>query len=116
MKIAIVGGRDFNDYEKLKNALTPYLARCDVEICGEAKGADTLGAKWAQENYIKVEYFPADWGNYGRRAGYLRNEEMAKAADFVVAFWNGESKGTKHMIDLTLKYKKSILTIMYEKK
>ena len=57
------------------------------------------------ERGITVRYYPAYWSLYGKKAGYLRNEQMAQHADALVAFWDGESKDTKHMIDLAEKYR-----------
>ena len=54
----------------------------------------------AKDNNISLMCFPADWNKYGKRAGYIRNEQMAKEADALIAFWDGKSKGTKHMIDI----------------
>lgn len=103
-KIIIAGGRDFNDYELLKEKCSYYLKDKGKEvtiISGTAKGADTLGEKFASEMGYEIERHPADWDKYGKRAGYLRNEEMAKSdADALIAFWDGKSKGTKHMIDI----------------
>ena len=115
MKIAIVGGRDFDDYKKLCAVMEPYKKYCSYEICGEAKGADSLGKKWAEENNIEVKNYPADWDKNGKAAGHIRNEEMAQESDFIVAFWDGKSKGTKNMIDNCLRLKKSILVIFYNK-
>ena len=47
-----------------------------------------------------IKRFPADWENLGRGAGYVRNVQMAFYADALIAFWDGESRGTKHMIDI----------------
>jgi hypothetical protein len=55
-----------------------------------------------------VERYPADWERYGKSAGYRRNKEMALVAQALVAFWDGESLGTKHMIDIAHKYKLTI--------
>ena len=49
-----------------------------------------------------MRVFPADWDKYGKRAGYLRNVQMAEYADALLAFWDGESRGTKNMIDEAL--------------
>ena len=68
-------------------------------VCGKAKGSDTLGEQYAKEHGYEVQYFPADWNRYGKVAGYIRNTTMAKNADALVAFWDGESPGTKHMIE-----------------
>ena len=46
------------------------------------------------------QIYPAQWDKYGKRAGYRRNEQMAEVADGLIAFWDGQSKGTKHMIDI----------------
>lgn len=72
-------------------------------ISGTAKGVDTLGEYWAKENNIPIWRFPADWDQYGKRAGYLRNQQMADVADALIAIWDGESKGTKHMIDIAVR-------------
>ena len=75
-----------------------------VVVCGKAKGADTLGEQYAKERGYVVAYYPADWEKYGKRAGFIRNEQMAKNADALVAFWDGKSRGTKSMIELAQRY------------
>lgn len=68
------------------------------------QGADTLGEQLAMEKGYAIDYYPPS-GNYtAKRAGYLRNEQMAQNADALAAFWNGESRGTKHMIELAKRY------------
>ena len=116
--VIIAGGRDFNDYELLKSKclllLKNKMEQCDVQVvCGCARGADTLGKQFAEELGLKVLEYPADWDKYGKRAGYIRNEEMAKISNALIAFWDGESRGTKHMIDLAKKYKLDIRIINY---
>ena len=69
-------------------------------ISGGARGADHWGEIWAVERNIPLTVMPAEWDNYGRGAGYIRNREMAKVAEALVAVWNGSSKGTKHMIEV----------------
>lgn len=102
MKIIIAGGRDFNNYALLCRKLDVILSRQkDIEIvCGEARGADSLGRRYAEERGYTVLSYPANWEKYGRSAGYRRNEEMAQVADALVAFWDGTSKGTQNMIEL----------------
>lgn len=113
MKVIIAGSRDFNDYELLKNKCDKILSQqSEIEIIsGTAKGADTLGEKYAKEKGYVITKFPADWENKGNSAGYLRNEQMAKYADTLIAFWNGRSCGTKHMIDLAYQYKLKVRVI-----
>lgn len=115
MKIIIAGGRDFNDYDLLcRNCDKALSLQTEIEIVsGTANGADKLGEKYANENGYQVKQFPADWDRYGKSAGYKRNEEMAKYADALIAFWNGKSKGTKHMIDLANHYKLKVKVVTY---
>lgn len=116
-KVIIAGSRDFRDYETLKNKMDYLLANRVKEgitvLCGLARGADKLGQKYAKEKGYNVEYYPADWNRFGRAAGYIRNEEMAQNADALIAFWDGKSKGTHHMINLAEKYKLKIRIIKF---
>lgn len=74
-----------------------------------------MGERYGRERNYSIDYFPAEWDRYGKRAGYIRNEEMAKHADALVAFWDGKSRGTKHMIDTARKYNLSIRIKKYIK-
>lgn len=105
-RVIIAGSRTFNDYSILKKFCDHVLQnKCGIIIVsGKAKGTDTLGEKYAKEKNYPIAEFPADWESYGKSAGYIRNEEMAKYADALIAFWDQKSKGTKHMIDLAKKY------------
>lgn len=101
-KIIIAGGRDFDDYNRLEDIMFAYTP-CTIEVaCGLARGADAVGKCWAEEEGVKIRLFPADWDTWGKAAGHIRNREMAKYADVLVAFWDGKSKGTKGMIDVAL--------------
>lgn len=106
IKLAIIGSRSFNNYSLLKETLSQYQHKIDLIVSGAAKGADSLGEKWAYENNIKTLIFPADWEKHGKGAGLIRNHDIIKNADCVLAFWDGESKGTQHAISLCEKYKK----------
>lgn len=100
MKVIIAGGRDFNDYDFLCRKVDKILSRqIEIEIVsGVAKGADKLGERYAEEHGYPIKRFPADWGTFKKQAGYIRNEEMARYADALIAFWDGRSSGTQHMI------------------
>lgn len=100
MRTIIAGSRDCTD----KRYLLAALAACGwiptTVISGAARGADRLGEVWAAEFKVPCERFPADWDRYGKSAGYRRNEQMADNAEALIALWDGESRGTKHMIDI----------------
>lgn len=117
-KVIIAGGRDFVDYnllrEKVNNILIDKrLTHKIVIVSGCARGADTLGMRYASENIFDVDKYPADWDKYGKKAGYMRNVEMAENADALIAFWDGKSKGTKHMIDIATERNLPIRVIRY---
>lgn len=118
-KVIIAGSRNFNDYKLLKEQCNKYLRNkretCNIVIVsGHAYGADSLGEKYAKDEGFSTEIYPAQWDTYGKRAGYLRNEQMAKVADVLIAFWDGESRGTKHMIDIMNKENKQIRVVRYD--
>ena len=109
MRILVCGGRDYTGYEKLKRILYPYvdtarLLREDlVFIQGEAKGADFLCKVFVldelvHDTRVTLKSFPANWQQYGKRAGHLRNQQMLDEGkpDLVVAFPGGS--GTADMI------------------
>jgi hypothetical protein len=106
LKIIIAGSRNFNDYNLLEQKVDFYIGENqDIEIIsGTARGADKLGERYAINKELKLKRFPADWQKYGKKAGYLRNKEMAKYASHAIIFWDGKSKGTGHMIELCKKY------------
>ena len=102
-RIVVAGCRNFNDYSVVKK----YIDMCISDIrkhytliflSGGCRGVDKLGERYAKENRFSIEYYPAEWEKYGRAAGPKRNERMASAADYVICFWDGKSKGTASMI------------------
>ena len=98
MKIIIAGSRSFHDYQLLCQTLAPVRHRITQVITGGAKGADQLGYRWAWKHTVKHQLFRADCERFGKSAGVRRNFEMAQASDLLLAFWDGRSVGTRHMI------------------
>lgn len=103
-RVLVCGGRDYDDYERVTWALSPWLNTDEPSITtiihGAARGADSLADRWATEHGVPVERYPADWNKYGKRAGYIRNVQMLNEGkpDTVIAFPGG--KGTQMMINL----------------
>jgi len=120
-KVIIAGGRNYSNFSELSFVCDFYLKekikeKIDIEIvCGCASGADSLGEKYAILKGFKISNFPADWNKHGKSAGYKRNIDMGEYADALIAFWDGESKGTKHMIDIATSFKKMVRIFKYEK-
>ena len=95
MKVAIIGSRNLyvGDLEK-------YLPEGVEEIVsGGARGIDSCAREYARRNGIKLVEFLPDYNSYGRSAPILRNKDIVAYADVVLAFWDGESRGTKFVID-----------------
>lgn len=116
MKLVIAGSRGFNDY-KLLREMTDYLVKETLDnveiVSGGARGADVLGEKYAKERGYPIKSFPANWDLHGKAAGYIRNEEMAEYGNYVLLFWDGESKGTQHMAKLAEKHGCKVYLIKY---
>ena len=104
MRTIIAGSRSCNNYSELLEAIASLPWTPTVVLSGTARGVDRLGERWANENRVPLEEYPADWNRYGRSAGYRRNAEMAQKADALLALWDGKSKGTGHMIRLAEKF------------
>lgn len=99
MKVGIIGSRTFNDYPLLCSVLSNLDIEITEVISGGAKGADSLAKQYAQEQNIPIQEFLPDWKIYGRAAGPIRNKDIVKSSDLIIAFWDGKSRGTKSSID-----------------
>ena len=126
MKIAIVGSREFKDIDFAKSIIEKCFVyddcwKPDIKlVSGGARGIDTLAEKIVDDlnKYLKEHpnlhlfydkiIFKADWNKYGTRAGAIRNQQIVDEADYIIAFWDGESKGTKITIDMAIKTNKPI--------
>lgn len=103
MKVIIAGSRNITGMRFLTEALRGLDWDITEIISGGARGADTLGEKYAREHKIKLTRQLPQWKVHGKGAGFIRNAEMAEMADGLIALWDGESRGTKHMIDTARK-------------
>ena len=116
MKVIIAGSRGFDDYEMLCKVCDHMLSRqTEIEIVsGAARGADLLGERYAKERGMFVKKFPADW-SIGKSAGFIRNSQMADYSDALICFWDGESKGSKHIINLAKEKNLKIKIHLFDK-
>ena len=114
-RVIIAGTRDFSNYELLRRAMSKEFGHLSVKeisemkiVSGCCRGADQLGEEFAKNNQLICVKFPADWNQYGKKAGPIRNEEMAVYAaeehGVLMAFWDGKSRGTQNMIKIAEKY------------
>lgn len=114
MKLIIAGSRNVESLTLVRLCFKQFKYRDKIEcvISGCARGVDRLGEAIAKENGLGIIAKPANWDLHGKSAGYKRNNEMAEIADCLLAIWDKESKGTKHMIDIALK--KGIYVEVYD--
>jgi hypothetical protein len=100
MKTIIAGSRGIDDLTIVNDAVQCSGFTITEVVSGTARGVDRLGEEWANINEKPIKRFPAKWDTHGKSAGVIRNVEMARYAEALIAIWDGESRGTKHMIDV----------------
>lgn len=101
MNIIICGSREIENQTKQDIDHLVSVAQFDTinkVLCGEATGIDQLGKRWALKHEVEVESYPADWKAHGKAAGPIRNGQMVKEADGVIAIMFPDSRGTKDCI------------------
>lgn len=103
MKVLICGSRSITDLKQIERAVRESGFEISEIISGGAKGVDSLAEEFAAAKHIPTRVIKPDWKTYGRRAGIVRNLEMVRAADAVIAIWDGVSRGTRSSIDFAKK-------------
>jgi hypothetical protein len=97
MKIIVAGGRDYSlspaVFDLLESALAPVITEL---VSGGAPGVDSTAEAWARGRGLPVRRFPADWLTHGKRAGPIRNRQMAQHAEAVVLFPGGRGTDSMH--------------------
>jgi len=123
LKVIIAGGRDFtdvqfglNEFLIFSNEITQEIGLVEPfarVISGGARGADLVGERIASMCHLPVDRFIPNWDTLGKRAGFVRNAEMADHADALLAFWDNKSKGTAHMIKIARQKGLIVKVVMY---
>lgn len=102
MRVAVIGSRQVT--EEAYSALCEKIPVGASEIIsGGAAGADALAERYAQEHHLVLTVIPPDYEAFGRRAPLVRTEQIVHRADYLLALWNGASRGTAYAIDFCLK-------------
>ena len=114
MKLVIAGSCTFTDYQLLCQVLAPDRHRITQVLTGGARGADALGKRWAWSKQVPWKGFKADWERFGKAAGVRRNHQLAQAGDVLVAFRDGPSPGTAHLIQCMRALGKPVVVIQVE--
>jgi len=118
MKLAIVGSRCYASLDQYNTFKRMIYGNADAFlqlggiteiVSGGADGIDSFAEHFADENNIPKKIFYPKWELYGKAAGHLRNKEIVDYCDYLIAFWDGQSKGTKNSIDLASNQKKLLI-------
>lgn len=128
MRIIIAGSREYENQNEFTNIVN-YIMTFDIFktdeskeiISGHAHGADQLGEQFAKKMNYPIKLFIPNWKMYGKKAGHIRNKKMAlyameKPCGVLIAFWDGESKGTKSMIQYAKDCKLKCFVYNYKKR
>ncbi len=113
MKSAIIGSRSISDYEALAQVL--QAENITEVLTGGAAGADALAERWAADQAKPLTVIRPDYAKYGKRATMVRNSEIIKQAAQVIAFWDGESRGTAATIAMAKRAGKPLKVIVLGK-
>lgn len=117
MKLIVAGCRDFDDISFVHQAIheSGFSLEVTEVVSGGAAGVDYCGEAIARDCAVPVKVFKADWNQYGKSAGPIRNKQMAEYADTLVAVWDGKSPGTKNMIDHMRRLKKPVFIKLFKR-
>lgn len=107
MKVAVVGSRGYGNLDEVRQFVREQH-RSTTILSGGASGVDSTATAEARRLGMTYEVYLPDWSLHGKAAGVIRNRLIIEAADEVVAFWDGKSRGTKHSIDIARTLKKPL--------
>lgn len=115
INLAVVGSRGMNDFDLLEKEILKLYKIENIKyiVSGGAIGADTLAEQFANKYSIQTIILKPNWDKIGKSAGLIRNKDIIDTADEIIAFWDGESPGTRNSIYLARKAKKKINIIMF---
>ncbi len=114
--LIVAGGRNFIDCDKAYMSIHNLVTKIDEEVAivsGGARGADSMGETYAHVYDLPLIRYLAKWDEHGKAAGPIRNSEMAEVGTDLLAFWDGESRGTKDMITKAQNKGLNVTTVYY---
>jgi hypothetical protein len=111
MKTIVVGSRGIEDYQLVSRAIKMAPWTITEVVSGCARQVYRLGERWAAARNIPVKRFPAEWERLGKAAGFLRNEQMARYAEALVAVWDQKSNGSRHMVHRATELELAVLVV-----
>lgn len=113
MILSVSGSRCWTDYALIKRILDFYREHHEVELVvhGGAEGADSLCQRYADENGIPCQVVRPDYATHGRRAPLVRNGDIVESGEALIAFWDGESRGTMDAMHKALNLRRTVYLV-----
>jgi len=117
--IAIVGGRDIDDFYFVKSEFLNLVKEKNLElsdiviVSGGARGVDSSARQIAEKFDITLVEIVPNWNKYGKKAGFMRNKEIIKISDIILAIPGPGSKGTWHSVKIAKNMKKEVVIKIY---
>lgn len=87
-------------HEEVDAMLAEFNLVPNEVVSGCARGVDQAGEHWAASTGLPIKRFPVtpdEWRRLGKKAGPMRNMEMARYAGAGLVFWDGSSRGSADM-------------------
>lgn len=112
MKVIIAGGRDIREMKYVEKGIEESNFHITTIVQGGCSGVDELAKTYAIKNNIQHKEFKAEWDYHGRKAGPIRNKQMADYADVLILIWNGQSRGSWNMREQMEKLGKPIYEVI----
>ena len=117
MKIGIVGSRSRDTVKDFDLVLTKFKELYkvgDIIISGGcSRGGDRFAEVIANQLHVEIIIFPANWQRYGKAAGFIRNTDIARESDILIAcVASNRLGGTEDTVNKYLKLGKSHLYLV----
>lgn len=109
-RIAVVGSREYDNLDLVRRTVQSFEPGT-VVISGGARGVDSEAERAAVEAGLETVVHRPDWDTHGKRAAFLRNQQIVEDCDEVYAFWDGKSRGTRMTIDIAYKAGKFVVVV-----
>ena len=97
MRVIVAGSRHCKDYNLVERAIAESGFHVTEIVSGGAPGIDSCGQSWAKDHQVTCVIFPAEWGEFGLKAGPIRNSQMSSYGEALVLIWDGFSPGSADM-------------------
>ena len=109
MRVIVAGGPDYDGGAiSIEEVVKNSGLNVATVLSGGERGAGLAVERWAEAKGVELEVYLSDWKRHKYRASHVRNEEMAKDADAMIALWDGKNPTISHLMSLMEAKKKPV--------